>query len=108
MDLVLKDDGGEHVSAADVLGSTSSNLSPEHEDSATMQVDPDYDEGPDEQNESPALFLRKHWRKVSPESVTFECFRSPKSESLFVSLPVQLLWPIPRRTITDVWSSVLP
>lgn len=84
MDLVLKDGGGEHVSAIDMLGSTSSHASQEHEDIA-MQIDPDYDEGPDERNESPALFLRKHWRKVSPEPATFDCFRSPKSESLCLS-----------------------
>lgn len=40
----------------------------------------DDDEGPDEKNESPALYLRKFWRLVSAEPLTFSCFRSPKCE----------------------------
>lgn len=46
----------------------------------------DDDEGADEKSDSPALYLRKFWRQVSAEPLTFSCFRSPKSEFGSISL----------------------
>lgn len=37
----------------------------------------------EEETDSPALFLRRFWCKVSIEPVTFDCYRSPKSMSSF-------------------------
>lgn len=91
MDLV-QDDGGEHM---DVDHSDLQRLDAYADNAAagpsqTMErtfIEDDNDEdegdgeGPDEQSESPALYLRKFWRKVSAEPLTFSCFRSPKSRS---------------------------
>ncbi|KAK9900294.1 hypothetical protein P389DRAFT_10361 [Cystobasidium minutum MCA 4210] len=94
---VQQDNGGEHVSPEDLgFGSTSSLQSPEDQEYHTMQVDTDYDDGADEKTDSAALFLRKFWRKVSAEPVTFDCFFSPKTQAYSCTLKLPMPGKTPR------------
>jgi hypothetical protein len=85
---IVQDDGGEHMTL-DSLGSQSLAGMPDAANSPSQlektfieygDAVEDNDEGPDEKNESPALYLRKFWRKVSVEPVSFDCFKCPKSK----------------------------
>lgn len=87
MDLV-QDEGGEYLDSLgslplpEVHGYNGAAGGPSQLEKTFIDYGDAYeddDEGPDEKSNSPALYLRKFWRKVSIEPVVFDCFRSPKS-----------------------------
>lgn len=56
----------------------------------------DDNEEADDQSDSPAVYLRKMWRKVSAEPLTFSCFRSPESRAYACTLKLPFPQASPR------------